>query len=173
MKNASRTISIIVTLIILSGCAPTRIWTSTPPVTTIENRLFRAELLPLSDDKNFISQFRLLVWNRSDDSLEIDWAATRYVYQGRSQGRFIFEGLDENTVNDPPADIVPAGDRLMKVIAPVRLLAVKPLKSDVRQTTDFSAGPLPEGESGIALVIRQKDQVVRETLTVKIAIGVK
>ena len=173
MKKTTITVGMILTLICLTACAPTRMWTSTPPFTTIENRLFRAELLPLSDDNNFMSQFRLLVWNRSDDNLQIDWAATRYIHNSRNHGRFIFEGLDEDTVNSPPADIVAPGDRFMKVIAPVRLLAVKPLKSDVRQTTNFSAGPLPEGESGIALVIRQNEQVIRETLTVKIAIEVK
>ena len=173
MKKITLTLSMILILIYLSGCTPTRIWTSSPPFTTVENQLFRAELLPLSDDKNFMSQFRLLVWNRSGKDLEIDWASTRFIHNGRNHGRFIFEGLDENTVNNPPADIVPAGDRLMKVIAPVRLLAVKPLRSDVRQTTNFSAGPLPEGENGIALVIRQNEQVIRETLTVKIRVAVK
>ena len=173
MKKTALTIILILTLIYLSGCAPTRIWTSTPPLTTVENQIFRAEVLPLNDNQNFMSQFRLTLWNRSENDLEVDWASTRYIHNGRNHGRFIFEGLDENTVNNPPADIVAPGDRFMKIIAPVRLLAVKPLKSDVRQTTNFSAGPLPEGESGIALVIRQNEQVMRETLTVKIKIEVK
>ena len=129
--------------------------------------------MPLRNDKNFINQFRLVVWNKSNKDLEIDWVGIRYIYKGRPYGRFIFEGLDENSVNNPPSDVVPAGGNLLKIIAPVKLIAWKPLKSDTRSMPAFSAGPVMEGESGIALVVKQNGNVIRETITVDIKIEVK
>ena len=173
MRKTACVFYTVFTLFIMSGCAPTRIWISSPAFGKVENQVFNAQFLPLRNDKNFINEFRLVVWNKSDKDLEIDWSATRYIHKGRDLGRFIFEGIDENNVNNPPPDIVPAAGNLLWVIAPVRLIAWKPMKSNVRQTSGFSAGPVPEGESGIALVTRHKGQLIRETLTVNISIEVK
>ena len=173
MKKQVIACSIIFVLLIPFGCAPTKIWTSTPASSTVENQYFSAQFMPLRNDKNFINQFRLVIWNKSDSVLEVDWSGIRYIYKGRRYGRFIFEGLDENNVNNPPPDIVPVGGNLLKIIAPVKLIAWKPLKSDTRSMPAFSAGPVMEGESGIALVVNQNGHVIRETITVTIKIEVK
>lgn len=173
MNKVAAVCCMVFILLIPHGCAPTRVWTSTPAFNTVENQYFSAQFMPLRNDKNFINQFRLVVWNKSNKDLEIDWAGTRYIYKERPYGRFIFEGIDENTVNNPPSDVVPVSGNLLKVIAPVKLIAWKPLKSDNKSQPGFSAGPVPEGESGIALVVKQNGNVIRETITVDIKIEVK
>ena len=158
----------------VSACAPTRVWISDPEVVTADSGKYAVQFMPLTEDKNFIQQFRLLVTNRSNKELEIDWTATRYLFNGKPQGRFFFEGIDENSINSPPSDFVGAGQTFMKVIAPVRLMAIKPARSSrYKGQPAFSSGPVPEGSNGIALVLRQDSEVFREQLSVTVAIKVK
>ena len=157
---------------IASACAPTRVWTSDPAFATADSGRYAVQFMPLTDDKNFIQQFRVLVTNRSDKELQIDWNATRYLFNGRPNGLFFFEGIDETNINNPPPDIVAAGQTLMKVIAPVQLMAIKPARSSqFKGQPAFSTGPVPAGTSGIALVLRQNGQVFREKLSVTVKIS--
>ncbi len=156
------------------ACAPTRIWTSTPSFVTAESGGYSAQFMPLTNDKNFIQQFRLLVTNRTAKELEIDWEATRYLFNGRPNGRFLFEGIDETNINNPPSDFVAAGESLMKVIAPVELLSIKPFRSSqYKGQPAFSAGPVPEGTNGIALVLKQNGEVFRVRLSVSVKVEVR
>ena len=156
------------------NCAPTRVWTSTPAFATAETGRYSAQFMPLTDNRNYIQQFRLLVTNRSAKELEIDWTATRYLLNGRPNGLFFFEGIDETNINNPPSDVVAAEQTLMKVIAPVRLMAIKPARSSqFKGQPAFSTGPVPEGTNGIALVLIQDGEVFREQLSVTVKIEVK
>jgi len=156
-----------------SGCAPTRIWTSTPAFETVQKPQFAVQFMPLRNDKNFINQFRLVITNETDSEFEIDWKSTRYLLNGRPHGHFIFEGVDADTVNDPPSDFIPAGDTFLKIIAPVRLVAWQAFTPGFRDKPSFSAGPVPEGENGIDLVVKQNDKVYRTKMTVVIKAMVK
>jgi hypothetical protein len=156
-----------------SGCAPTRIWTSTPAFETVQNQQFSVQFMPLRNDKNFINQFRLVITNRSDSQIEIDWKSTRYLLNSRPHGHFIFEGVDADTVNNPPSDFISAGDTFLKVIAPVRLVAWQAFTPGFMDKPSFSAGPVPEGENGIDLIVKQNDKVFRTRMTVTIKIAVK
>ena len=158
----------------VSACAPTRVWTSTPSFATAETGSYSVQFMPLTDDKNFIQQFRVLVTNRGAKEMEIDWTATRYLFNGKPSGLFFFEGIDETNINNPPSDFVTAGETLMKVIAPVQLLAIKPARSSqFKGQPSFSSGPVPEGSNGIALVLRQGQKVLRVQLSVTVKIEVK
>ena len=171
-----RQTSLLLFAFLLAGavsCAPTRIWTSTPTFATADTGNYSLQFMPLTNDKNFIQQFRLLVTNRGKTELEIDWTATRYLLNGRPHGGFIFEGIDETNINNPPSDFVAPGETLMKVIAPVRLIAFKPYDSDFKDQPNFSTGPVPEGLNGIALVLRLDGKASREQLNVKVEIQVK
>jgi hypothetical protein len=159
---------------VVFACAPTRVWTSNPAFAAADTGKYAVQFMPLTDDKNFIQQFRLLVTNRSGKELEVDWKATRYLYNGKPNGRFLFEGIDENNINSPPSDIVAAGETFMKVVAPVKMLAVSPARSSqYKDQPAFSTGPVPAGSNGIALVLRQDGEVFREQLSVTVKIEVK
>ena len=156
------------------ACAPTRVWTSTPAFATADTGSYALQFMPLTDDKNFIQQFRLLVTNRSSKDLQIDWSATRYLFNGKPHGLFYFEGIDETNINNPPPDVVAAGETLMKVIAPVQLMAIKPARSSAfKGQPRFSTGPVPEGINGISLVLRQNGKQFREQLSVTVKIEVR
>ncbi|KPJ78567.1 MAG: hypothetical protein AMJ54_02800 [Deltaproteobacteria bacterium SG8_13] len=170
-------VCLLLSVLLIAGgfaCTPTRVWVSDPAFTTAETGRYAVQFMPLTDDKNFIQQFRLLVTNRSDKELEVDWTATRYLFNSQPHGRFLFEGIDESNINNPPSDLVAAGETLMKVIAPVQLLAIKPARSSqFKDQPAFSSGPVPEGSNGIALALRQDGELIRVQLSVSVTIEVK
>ncbi len=175
MKDRVRLFLTVLMIASTFACAPTRVWTSNPAVATVDKGRYAVQFMPLTDDKSFIQQFRLLVTNRSAKELEIDWNATRYLFNDRAHGRFLFEGIDATNINNPPSDTVAAGQTLMKVIAPVKMLAVQPAarSSQFKGQPAFSSGPVPEGDNGIALVLKQDGEVFREQLSVTVKIEVK
>ena len=175
MRNSPLLLSFVAVLIGgVFACAPTRVWTSNPGFATAETGSHSVQFMPLTDDKNFIQQFRVLVTNRSTKEIEVDWTATRYLFNGKPSGLFFFEGIDETNINNPPSDFIAAGQTLMKVIAPVQLLAIKPARSSqFKGQPAFSSGPVPEGSNGIALVLKQGEKVFRVRLDVTIRIEMK
>jgi hypothetical protein len=174
MMNRVGLLLIVVLIAGASACAPTRVWTSDPAFATADTGRYAVQFMPLTNEKNFIQQFRLLVTNRSAKELEIDWKASRYLYNGKPNGRFLFEGIDETNINNPPPDVVAAGETFMKVVAPVEMLAISPARSSqYKGQPAFSTGPVPEGSNGISLVLRQDGQVFREQLAVTVKVEVK
>ena len=83
----------IVTLTIAIGCAPTLVSISTPQIKTVENSYYTAQFEPLAEGKNYFDSFRLKMINKTRENLEIDWNKTRYIYNGRDIGVFVFKGI--------------------------------------------------------------------------------
>ena len=77
------------------------------------------------------------------------------------------ENIRKQTI---PEDIVPAGGIFLKEIAPYKMLARAPLRSRERKEGEkaIKFGPLPAGENGILLVVRQDGQEIREKIAVNI-----
>ncbi len=50
------------------------------------------------------------------------------------------------------------------------MLAWKPLKTRHDSTSAFSRGPIPEGENGIHLVVKQNEQEIRKKITLTIQV---
>ena len=155
---------------VFSSCAPTRIWTSVPGSAVARNEQFTVRFTPSRTGTTAFNRFELEIANTGSRPLEVDWIKTRYLYQNRPAGGFIFEGLDETNVNSPPPDVLPPGAELRKSIAPLRFIAWKGYKPGYRDLGSFSAGPLPQGPNGILLVVRQADRIFEEKLSVSINI---
>lgn len=68
---------------------------------------------------------------------------------------------------------VSAGKTFSKEIAPYRMLARAPLRPKERSEGEkaIKTGPLPAGENGILLVIRQDGQEISDKVTVKIEVS--
>ena len=163
---------VIVFMIIVSACLPTKIWTSHPAIQNAGNTYYDVQFEPLKKDNNFFEFFLLSVSNKSDQDLEIDWNQTRYIYNGKLYGGFAFEGIRPEDIKNStiPSAVIPKGSRFSKEIAPIKLMAFVPLR-DKRLGPDhagISPGPLPAGENGIFLVIRQNGKEVREKIAVNI-----
>ncbi|MGA9178164.1 MAG: hypothetical protein WBZ05_13065 [Desulfobacterales bacterium] len=160
----------IVTLTIAAGCAPTLVSISTPQIRTVENSYYTAQFEPLAEGKNYFDRFRLQVTNKTGKDLEIDWNKTRYIYNGRDIGVFVFKGIQpENIKNSTiPPDTISAGQSFSKDISPLKLLAREPLTGKGARAGEITFGPIPVGESGIFLFIRQNGNTIKEKIAVKI-----
>ena len=163
---------IIPFLLMLTGCAQTKIWTSKPGIQTADSQYCHIELEPMKDINNFFVWFRLSMINKTDKNLEIDWNKTRYLHNGRNLGVFVFEGINPENVKNMtvPPEVVPGGSTFSKQIAPFRLVAWAPLRdqSVAIGTNRINPGLIPAGESGIYLVVRQNGETLHETVTVVI-----
>ena len=168
---------LILLLLLLTECAPkTKIWTSNPVIQTSGNQYYEAQVETLKRDKkreyNFFVLFRLTVKNRTEKNLEIDWNKTRYIYNGRTRGGFVFTGIKAEDIKNLtiPFDIVFPGHTFSKEIAPIKLIAWAPLRdrSVGKDESSLSPGIIPEGENGIFLVVRQNGQEIREKITLNI-----
>jgi hypothetical protein len=160
----------IVTLTIAAGCAPTLVSISTPQIQTVDNSHYTAQFEPLAEGKNYFDSFRLKLVNKTGKNLEIDWNKTRYIYNGRDIGVFVFKGIQpENIKNSTiPPDTIPAGQTFTKDISPLKLLAREPVTGRGLNAGKITSGPIPTGESSIFLFIKQNGNTIKEKMTVKI-----
>jgi len=158
------------TLTIATGCAPTLISISTPEIQAVENSYYTAQFEPLADGKNYFDGFRLKVINKTPKDLEIDWNKTRYLYNGKDIGTFVFQGNKPASIENStiPPDTIPAGQSFIKDISPLKLLAREPLTGKGVNAGKITSGPIPIGENGIFLFIRQNGNTIKEKITVKI-----
>ncbi len=163
-------LGLILFQIVFTGCAPTRIWISQPASQTVSNKYYDAKFEPQKNGYNYFNAFRLVITNNTGKDFSIDWNKTRYLYKNKAYGTFVFAGVNEKNIHNLPPDIVPAGGTLTKVISPLKMVAWKPLKTRHVDTPGFSRGPIPEGENGIYLVVRQDGQEIRAKITLTIAV---
>lgn len=142
---------------------------------TLENASYRIVFEPLKKSGKTFRTFSLTLENKTSGDIEIDWNRTRYVHNQRHMGGFVFTGIDpaQTKAGTIPADRVTAGETFQREIAPQRLIAFAPMrdKAVAAGKAGISAGPLPEGRSGIALSLRVDGKDVRENLAVDIAGG--
>lgn len=157
-------------LTMATGCAPTFISISTPEIQTAENSYYAAQFEPLAEGKNYFDGFRLKVINKTGKDLEIDWNNTRYLYNGRDLGVFVFKGIQPENIKSLtiPPDVIPAGQSFTKDITPLKRLAREPITGKGVKAGKITPGPIPNGENGIFLFIRQNGNTIKEKITVKI-----
>ena len=153
---------------ILMGCATTtKDWISKPKSLKVENRHFKATLEPEKEGNKTFVAFRLVLENRTDKPLQIDWNQTKYLLNGKPNGLFWFRGIDPRTIkgNIPP-DVVPGRSRFEKIIFPVKLVAFVPVQDDTSRDgrPGIFPGPMPGGENGISLVVTHNSDKITERL---------
>ncbi|MBW2353687.1 MAG: hypothetical protein JRF51_10745 [Deltaproteobacteria bacterium] len=175
MTMKIRPLNAFLVLILLAGCASTKIpraWISSPPAQRGENRSFKATLEPLKGGERFFVSFRLSVRNKTDKTLRIDWNRTRYIYQGRPNGGFVFRGIDPAAIKGSsiPPDPIRPGELFSKEIFPTSLVAFTPFRDVVtdKQGKGIQPGPIPAGENGISLAIRQGEREMVERILLNI-----
>jgi hypothetical protein len=172
MMKYSATLSLFVTFFILNSCATEKIWTSTPVIQSADNPHYATKFEPIRVDSDFINGFRLSITNKSSQPLMVDWNSTIYLFNNKNKGRFIFEGVDKNNVNDLPSDSIEVGKTLRKDIFPLKLIAWRQGAGFVNLPA-FSPGPVPEGQNGILLLVSRNGSQVREKLNVTIKVAAK
>ncbi len=105
--------------------------------------------------------FTLIIENKTNKDMEVDWNKTLYIAQGRTSGGFMFDGIVYAQRNAPkPPDIVFKGGTFRKNIYPTNLV-------------EFSSGKyggwrhqnMPQGLNGVYLTLRIGNEEINEKLT--------
>jgi len=165
-------VTIGLALTIISGCAPAKVWISSPEIQTAGNPYYEARLEPITGKYSFFVSFHLTVTNKSNNELKINWNKTRYIQNNRRFGVFVFKGIKPEDIKNftIPPEIIPPGDTFSKVISPYKLLARAPIKYSSKNKAESSIMPgiIPNGKNGILLVVSQNGKEVVEQMSVSI-----
>lgn len=160
---------------VATACAPAKKeiknWVSVPAVQTAENASVRVRFEPLKRDKRFFVSFQLVVDNKTDQALTLDWNQTQYLRNGKPYGPFAFRGIDPESIKKAiPPDTIGPGQTFSREIFPVNLVAFTPMREEVmdREGKGLFPGPIPAGQNGIRLVLKQGRKDIVETLTADI-----
>jgi hypothetical protein len=161
---------VILLALAVTGCAAVEVYSSSPAVQKMSNDHFSVELEPqLQEGQNFFTSFRFAFTNKTKKDLHVDWENTFYLLNGRRSGRFLWEGVVWDAlkkIRNQPLVPVAAGDTVTAVIFPKSLAG----RSKIGTTTglQYTRGPLPAGQNGMLLVVRQNEREIREKIVVKI-----
>ena len=165
-------VTIGLALTISTGCAPAKVWISSPEIQTAGNPYYEARLEPVTGKYSFFVSFNLSVTNKSDNNLKINWNKTRYIHNGHRYGVFVFKGIKPEDIKNLtiPPDIIPAGDTFSKMISPYKLLALAPIRDTSKGLAESGINPgiIPNGKNGILLVVSQNGKEVVEQMSVSI-----
>jgi hypothetical protein len=163
----------VLAIIFMSGCATVPLgkqMVSIPEIQTVEGALYAIQLKPLKQSSRFFSFFELTIRNKSGSDLIVDWIISRYMYNGKPMGVFLWKGMDPADIkkSTTPPDVILPGTLFKRRIAPYKRVAYAPVhdKSDSSLGIVIRAGPLPKGENGILLVFGQGGKIFREILSV-------
>ena len=157
-------------LVFVASCAPssTISWRSAPEIQTASNEYCEAQLEPVTTGKGpFFDSFRLMVTNKTDKEMQIDWNRTRYVESGIRHGGFVWQGINPDHVREAsvPPEVISPGGTFSRVIFPHKKIAYAP---GYQRGWKLQGGKIPEGENGIDLVVKQNGRVTRHRITVRI-----
>jgi hypothetical protein len=168
-----KTAGLLILLWLAAGCPAAPTWHSTPASRILEKPDFTVSLTPLAAENGFYIGFALAIENHGATPLSIDWNQSRYLYNGRANGRLVYRGIDLTKLQTAalPLDTIAPGDVYQKEIAPARLLARGPIRDKASQQGwhGITPGFLPAGENGVVLVLLQDSGLDRFKLTLKLA----
>lgn len=159
----------------LMGCSGIQgpsnvVWTAKPEFVEVDNPLFLARIEPQKKEYPYYVSFLLTLTNKREADLRVDWNASHYLFNGRTQGVFVFEGIDPaglKTATIPP-EIVPPGAIFSREIMPMRLIAWSPLKEKTATGKSITPGMLPAGENGIRLTVRHDSGEIKIPMLIRI-----
>ena len=159
MKKLYVCVFLIIVLVVV-GCASKQLWKSHPHMQEASNEYYAATISPIFMFDGY-KGFLLYIHNKSTDNLKVDWKKTRYIYEGKTTGGFIFENMRSGDRIDTPSII--SGSMFSKEIFPATLARF----STLAMSTVFD--PMQPGENGVRLTVRVGGKEITETLTLNIS----
>jgi len=145
-------------VLVFVGCASKNLWKSTPNMQQASNEYFVATISPIYIF-NAYKGFILNIHNKTPDSIEVDWSNTFYVYNGKKQGGFWFEGIPYGDKNKPVSPDIIAGVIFTKEIYPANLTTLSQLAGA------YVHEDMKPGENGVHLTVKVEEKPISETLT--------
>ena len=168
-------LGIVIFALVLAGCAKEQIYSSTPPIQTVNTSIFEVELEPLkAEGYHYYNRFRYQFTNKTNRNLVIDWSQTYYLRNGKKYGRFGWEGLtfeQLREVQEEPEVTIAPGKRDAAEIFPVKLIGWREDGVRMKATTPeagFTLTPLPEGENGMSIAVKQDGKLLQRKILVNI-----
>lgn len=159
----------LIILLLIWGCAGTpqkKVYFSRPEVLKSSNDTFDVNIKPIKLKTPYYVGFQLTVLNKTSSALSIDWDKTRYILNGQDQGKFIYKGIDPESVSKGiPKEAIPGGALLSKPIYPMKKLGVMQKKDTSNSgQNNFFPGILPNGSNAALLAIVQGERQWRQAL---------
>lgn len=152
-----------------AGCAGTSVtWHAVPDSVNASIDGVALTMVPLRQGNPFYSAFRLTVTNSGHRPVAVDWNRCEYRLDDRPGGRLWFKGLSEDAIREGrmPVDKVLPGESLSRVVAPIRLVAITPIRDSTRNLPAFSPGRLPAGKNAIRVTLIPLAETEPVSLTV-------
>ncbi|MBW2078236.1 MAG: hypothetical protein JRI71_11935 [Deltaproteobacteria bacterium] len=140
-----------------SGCAVTEkaLFKPVPAVQECSNEYYKANIEPIELRKGF----KLFIFNKTKQELELDWNRTYFIANGQTSGGFMFEGIMYKDRNNPkPPDIIFPKKLYVKAIMPNNLVEYK---------KGWDHKSMGSGEYGVLLSIKVDEKEVREKMLIK------
>lgn len=168
-------ITLFCAVFFLVSCVPMGKMSFTPSTTDLKNSLYEIDLNFSSKAGNDLyNQMEIVINNKTSEDIEIVWDKTYYLYNGQTNGGFMFEGIvysDRN--NQKSNDIVFANSLYKKIIYPNNLVimtdssamaAVLGAGSVYGAPKQWAHDTFKEGTHGIYLTMKIKDEILKEKI---------
>jgi hypothetical protein len=145
-------------VLVVVACASKKLWKSAPHLQQASNDYFAATISPIYIF-NAYKGFILTIHNKTPGSIEVDWSNTFYVYDGKKDGGFWFEGIPYGDRNKPAPSGIIAGIMLTKEIYPAKLTTLSQMAGA------YVHEEMKPGENGVHLTVNVEGKPISETLT--------
>lgn len=148
-------------LISIISCTKRIVSVSRPRYSKVDNDYYYFSITPLSTNERHCG-FRLILKNKTEKKIFVDWNKTYYICNDERNGGFIFDGINyENRDDIIPLEMIRGWDIFIKTIWPVVLAKGTP--------DDLTQMPMEEGLRGVEVAVVIDGKVITERLVVRIS----
>jgi len=159
MKKKLYIVPFLCSVVVAVSCVRKYVCKSEPNLQQVSNEYFDATIAPVFILDGY-KGFALTIHNKTSKDLEVDWNKSFYIYDGETQGGFLFPGMRAGDRNKPkPPDIISYYSSLTKEIFPGNLSQF----SQIAGATVYE--PMKAGENGVHLTIKVEGKEITEKLT--------
>jgi hypothetical protein len=152
-------ISLFTILLLFTGCATTpkhaSIWECIPTLREVSNDYFYARINPICNPLG-CKAFQLILRNKTDNTMKIDWNKTFYVSNGKKSGGFVYKGVIYKERNKPrQPETIFSNEQFSKILWPDKLVFF---------LYEWGHETMPEGEQGVYLSVIVDGKEINENL---------
>ena len=163
MKKQLHMLAFLSFIVVFVACASKPLWKSEPHLQQASNDYFDATISPIYIFNSY-KGFILNIHNKTTDSITVDWSNTSYVYNGKKQGGFWFEGIPYGEKNKPVSPDIVAGVIFTKEIYPAELTTLSQMAGA------YVHEDMKAGENGVHLTVLVEENPISETLVLNLSV---
>ncbi len=163
MKKQLYMLAFLSFVVVFVACASKPLWKSEPHLQQASNDYFDATISPIYIFNSY-KGFILNIHNKTTGSITVDWSNTSYVYNGKKQGGFWFEGIPYGEKNKPISPDIVAGVIFTKEIYPAELTTLSQMAGA------YVHEDMKAGENGVHLTVLVEGNPISETLVLNLSV---